>query len=322
MHRLAPLARVAAVVAASSVLGVALPVSAGQTETRRPGVAVDDGDSAPEPSGDVDEGRVRRRVRSPIRDPWSAGVRVLWGSLGGGSRRGGGLPPATGGGLPVSIGSSPPVILGSCSAGGACSPNGNSQRAGALGGATSGNGSPVQGVAFDAGRLITAGVEVGMGLDLTTHPGEALLSTRPGGVFGNASPKDAALEVLTGERALQLDLAARLTYRPRVDDPGSYGGVPLATPYVGIGAGMSRYFAGFSSFEGRGVDGAPLAPSGTASPVVNPWIPNLQIYGGFLVSLNKRMAPILEIDFRYMRAATRGLDLGGFRIGTGVRYPF
>ena len=166
----------------------------------------------PEPSGDVDEARVRRRARAPIRDPWSAGVRVLWRSIEG-SGRGGGLPPATGGGLPI--------VRGSCSAGGACSPNGDSQRAGALGGATSGNGLPVQGVAFDAGRLITAGVEVGMGLDLTTHPGEALLSTRPGVVFGNASSQDAALQVLTGERALQLDLAARLTYRPRIDDPGS-----------------------------------------------------------------------------------------------------
>ena len=149
-----------------------MPVSAGQTETLRPGVALDDGDGAPEPSGDVDEARVRRRARAPIRDPWSAGVRVLWRSIEG-SGRGGGLPPATGGGLPI--------VRGSCSAGGACSPNGDSQRAGALGGATSGNGLPVQGVAFDAGRLITAGVEVGMGLDLTTHPGEALLSTRPGG---------------------------------------------------------------------------------------------------------------------------------------------
>ena len=314
MHRLAPLARIVAVVAASSVFGVALPVSAGQTETRHPGVALDDGDGAPEPSGDVDEARVRRRARAPIRDAWSAGVRVLWRSIEG-SGRGSGLPPDTGGGLPIA--------RRSCSTGGACPPNGDSQRAGALGGSTSGNGLPVQGVAFDAGRLITAGVEVGMGLDLTTHPGEALLSTRPGVVFGNASSQDAALEVLTGERALQLDLAARLTYRPRIDDPTSYGGVPLATPYVGIGAGMSRYFAGFSAFEGLGVDGVPLAPSGRANAaVVNPWIPNLQIYGGFFVSLDKRMAPILEIDIRYMRAATRGLDLGGFRIGTGIRYPF
>ena len=31
---------------------------------------------------------------------------------------------------------------------------------------------------------------------------------------------------------------------------------------------------------------------------------------------------MLDIDIRYMRAANRGVDLGGFRIGTGVRYGF
>ena len=34
------------------------------------------------------------------------------------------------------------------------------------------------------------------------------------------------------------------------------------------------------------------------------------------------MAPMLDVDIRYMRAANRGLDLGGFRFGTGIRYPF
>ena len=49
--------------------------------------------------------------------------------------------------------------------------------------------------------------------------------------------------------------------------------------------------------------------------------PNFQIYGGFLVSFARR-APMLDIDIRYVRAANRGVDLGGFRIGTGVRYGF
>jgi len=31
---------------------------------------------------------------------------------------------------------------------------------------------------------------------------------------------------------------------------------------------------------------------------------------------------MLDIDFRYVRAAIHGLDLGGFRFGTGIRYPF
>ena len=192
---------------------------------------------------------------------------------------------------------------------------------GAPGTATTGNGLPVQGVAFDAGRLISSRVEVGIGLDLTTHPGEALLSTVPGVGFRNAPPEDVALQVFTSERALQLDLAARLTYRSRGGDPVGRG-ASLARPYVGIGAGVSRYFPGFSTLDGLGFNDAPLPPSGAVHlAAFDPWIPNFQVYGGFLVSF-ARMAPMLDVDIRYMRAANRGIDLGGFRFGTGVRYPF
>ena len=312
MRKLGPSARFVSTVIALIVLGIALPVSAGQAETELPGVAVDDGGHASEPSPDPGTTRGRRTVRSPIHDPWSAGVRVLWRSLGG-SGGGAALPPTAGG--------SPPVVLGSCSASGSCAPNSVRHEGGAPGTATTGNGLPVQGVAFDAGRLVTSGVEVGIGLDLTTHPGQALLSNVPGAGFRNAPPEDTALQVLTGERALQLDLAARLTYRSRGDDP-MVRGASLARPYVGIGAGMSRYFPGFFTIGGLGFSDASLPPSGAAHlGTFNPWIPNFQIYGGFLVSF-ARMAPMLDVDIRYMRAANRGVDLGGFRFGTGVRYPF
>ena len=188
MRRLGPSARFVSAVAALTVLGVALPASAGQAETALPSVAVDDGDHSSESSGDPGTTRVRRTVRSPIRDPWSAGVRVLWRSLGGKPGGGVALPPTAGG--------SPPVVLGSCSASGSCSPDSVRRPGGALGTATTGNGLPVQGVAFDAGRLISTGVEVGIGLDLTTHPGQALLSTGPGVGFRNAPPEDTALQVL------------------------------------------------------------------------------------------------------------------------------
>ncbi len=312
MRKLGPSARFVSTVIALIVLGIALPVSAGQAETELPGVAVDDGDHASESSADPGTTRVRRTVRSPIRDPWSAGVRVLWRSLGG-SGGGAALPPTAGG--------SPPVVLGSCSASGSCSPNSVRHQGGAPGTATTGNGLPVQGVAFDAGRLVTPGVEVGIGLDLTTHPGQALLSTVPGAGLRTATPEDTALQVLTGERALQLDLAARLTYRSRGDDP-VVRGASVARPYVGVGAGMSRYFPGFSTVGGPGFNDAPLPPSGAAHlTAFDPWIPNFQVYGGFLVSF-ARMAPMLDVDIRYMRAADRGVDLGGFRFGTGIRYPF
>ena len=32
--------------------------------------------------------------------------------------------------------------------------------------------------------------------------------------------------------------------------------------------------------------------------------------------------PHARYRFRYVRAAIHGLDLGGFRFGTGIRYPF
>ena len=312
MRKLGPSALVVSAVTALTLLGLALPVSAEQAETAPSGVAVDDGDHASESSTEQDTTRVRRTVRSPIRNPWSAGVRVLWRSLGG-SGGGVALPP-TGGG-------NPPTVLGSCSASGSCAPNSVRLAGGAPGAATTGNGLPVQGVAFDAGRLVTSGVEVGIGLDLTTHPVQAPLSNVQGVGFRTATREDSALQVLTGERAVQLDLAARLTYRPRGDDR-MVRGVSLARPYVGIGAGMSRYFPGFSTIGGLGFDDAPLPRSGAAHlAAFDPWIPNFQIYGGFLVSFARR-APMLDIDIRYMRAANRGVDLGGFRIGTGVRYGF
>ena len=174
---------------------------------------------------------------------------------------------------------------------------------------------------YELGRLVASGVEVGIGLDLTTHPGQALLATVPGVGFRTVTPEDTALQALTGERALQVDLAARLTYRSRGDDP-VVRGAALAKPYVGIGAGMSRYFPGFSTIGGLGFNDAPLSPSGaTHLAAFDPWIPNFQIYGGVLVSF-ARMAPMLDVDIRYMRAANRGVDLGGFRFGTGIRYPF
>ena len=313
MRKLGPSASLVSAVTLLTILGLVLPVSAEQAETAPAGVAVADGNRSSESPEDPGTTRVRRTVRSPIRDPWSAGVRVLWSSVGGGPGGGGGLPPTPGG--------SPPVVLGSCSASGSCVPNSVRLAGGAPGAATTGNGLPVQGVALDAGRLVTSGVEVGIGLDLTTHPGQTLRSTVPGVGFRTATPKDTALQVLSGERALQLDFAARLTYRPRGDDP-VVRRAPLARPYVGIGAGMSRYFPGFSTMGGLGFDDAPLPPSGAAHlAAFDPWIPNFQIYGGFLASF-ARMAPMLDIDIRYIRAANRGLDLGGFRFGTGIRYPF
>ena len=55
--------------------------------------------------------------------------------------------------------------------------------------------------------------------------------------------------------------------------------------------------------------------------MIEPWIPNLQVYAGVLVQF-AAIAPMLDVDFRYVRASAHGVDLGGFRFGTGIRYPF
>ena len=315
MHRGPSIAGFLSVVSALAVLAAPQSVSAGQTAAHDPDVVAGESDSRTEPSTRQDvTRRARRTVRSPLKDPWSVGVRVLWRSVAG---SGGGWAPTTGGrGLPFQA---------SCSAGGSCSPNGARLDAGPVPGiVSSSNGLSVRGVAFDAGRRITSGLEVGAGLDLTTHPGAAFLSTvsRAGASIGlrEVSSAERAARVLAGESALQLDLAGRLTYRAHSDDAATRANA-FVRPYVGVGAGASRYFAGFSGFGGLASDDARLRAAGMKHlATFEQWVPNLQIYGGFLVEF-AAIAPMLDVDFRYVRARTHGVDLGGFRFGTGIRYP-
>ena len=319
MHRGLSGGGLPAVVIALAFLVAAHSVSAGQTAVPRSGVVADEGDRRTEPSTRQDmTRRPRRTVPSPVSDPWSVGVRVLWRSVAG---SGGGWAPTTGG-------SSLP-IQASCVAGGSCSPSGARLDTGPVpGSASSSNSLSVQGVAFDAGRLITSGIELGVGLDLTTHPGGAFLSTmsRAGANIGlrDVPAAERAAQVLAGESALQLDLAGRLTYRFRGDDTPTRAQA-FARPYVGVGAGASRYFAGFSGFGRPTSDDASLRAAGAAGmthlAAFEPWTPNLQVYGGVLVQF-AAIAPMLEVDFRYVRAEAHGVDLGGFRFGTGIRYPF
>ena len=315
MHR-GPAVAFFSIVSALALLAAPQSVSAGQTAAHDPGVVAGESDRRTEPATRQDvTRRPRRTVRSPLKDPWSVGVRLLWRSVAG---SGGGWAPTTGArGLP---------IRASCSAGGSCSPNGARLDAGPVQGiASSGNSLSVQGIALDAGRLITSGLELGVGLDLTTHPGGAFLSTvsRAGANVGlrDVSSAERATQVLAGESALQLDLAGRLTYRFRGDDTPAQAKA-FARPYVGVGAGASRYSAGFSGLGGLGSDDARLRAGGmTHLADFEQWVPNLQIYGGFLVEF-AAIAPMLDVDFRYVRASTHGVDLGGFRFGTGIRYPF
>ena len=317
MHWTGPVVRLVLVVVAFAVLA-GRPIAAGQPGPRAAGVVeahVEDGGehrSQPPRTGDEARG-VRRPFRAPLRDPWSVGVRALWRSFGG---AGGAWHPPTGSrGVP---------IRGSCAPSGACSAGGRSELGRPIGPVT-GNRLAVQGVALDAGRLISSAVEIGAGLDLTTHPGIGFQSgsslATPVGGLGELSPAGHAAQVLAGDRALQIDLVGRLTYRFRGDD-APVGARPVGRPYVGFGAGVSRYFPGLSKYNTPGLDAEPQPYAAAFDDALfETWTPNVQLYAGVTVRL-PRIAPLLDIDFRYMRAAIHGLDLGGVRFGTGIRYPF
>lgn len=313
MHWTWPATRFVFFVVALAVL-TGRPVTAGPQEPPAAGVieahVADEGDEATS-----DEARpAGRPIRAPLRDPWSVGVRALWSSFGG---SGGEWHPSTGGNLVP--------IRGSCSPGGPCSTSGLRRDLGRPIGHVTGNHQPVQGIAFDAGRLISAGVEIGAGLDLTTHPAVGMRSASSlGATVGGPvelSHAEHAAQVFSRDQALQIDLAGRLTYRFGGDDARAGTG-PVGSPYVGFGAGVSRYFPGFSQYGTPGLDVERQRFGGVFDRALfETWTPNVQFYGGFTVRF-PRTASMLDVDFRYVRAALHGLDLGGFRLGIGIRYPF
>ena len=311
MRWIQPHARFIFVVVALAVLA-GRPAAAGPPEPRGAGAVearvADKGDEGSRVSQSRNEARrARRPLRGPSRDPWSVGVRALWRSFG------------------VSAGSGGNAFRASCLPGGACSTSDLRSPVGQPIGPAPGDGHFVQGVAFYAGRLITTGVEVGAGIDLTTHP---VLGTRspaspatPGTGPGELSGGEHAAQVLAGDRALQIDLAARLTYRFD-DHDGPAPTVPVGHPYLGFGGGVSRYFPGASGYTTLGFVAEPQPSPGLFDQALfDAWTPNLQLYGGFTVRF-PNVGPMLDLDFRYVRARFHGLDLGGFRVGTGVRFAF
>ena len=312
-----PIARFVLVVVALAVLA-GRPAAAAPPEPRAAGAVeahVADGlDEGSRPRRSSDEARrARRPLRGPLRDPWSVGVRALFGSFG------------------VSAGGGGGSFQGSCLPGGACSTNDLRSQAGKPLGPVQGDRHFVEGVAFYAGRLITSGVEAGAGLDLTTHPvvstqSVASLASRasPVGGLGGLSAGEHAAQVLAGDRALQVDLAGRFTYRfGNHDGPApTPATLPVGKPYLGFGVGVSRYFPGASGYTTLGLAAERQPAVGVLDHALfDAWTPNVQLYGGFTVRF-PNVGPMLDMDFRYVRAAIHGLDLGGFRVGTGVRFAF
>ena len=246
----------------------------------------------PHTGGRADEGRAA--------GPWSVGIRVNWnsfrGSLVGVDRR--------------------HSLLTQCSVEGACLPVASS---GILPARDRGNpGLSAQGILLDVGRVVAPGTEIGAGVDVLSY-------TDTNTVF--AEPAAALQATLTGERVQQLDLAGRITYTfSTLGDTST--GWRRTGPYVGAGAGMSRYdlrpLAGYP-VEHRAVLNPFLAasPAGVraADAAVRGWAPNLQAYAGATVRIVPWL-PVVEVDFRYVHLAPRGVGLGTFRFGTGFRHLF
>ena len=121
--------------------------------------------------------------------------------------------------------------------------------------------------------------------------------------------------------AVLIDLAGRLTYRFGGEDAQAGTG-PVGRPYVGFGAGVSRYFPGLSPYNSPGLDAEGQRVAGVFDHALfEAWTPNVQLYGGFTVRF-PTITPMFDFDVRYVRAALHGLDLGGLRFGIGVRYAF
>ena len=233
--------------------------------------------------------------------PWSVGIRINWnsfrGSLAGIDRR--------------------HSLVTQCSVDGACLPVASS---GILPARDRGNpGLSAQGILLDMGRVVAPGTEIGAGVDLLSYTDTNTVFTEPA----------AALQATSiGERVQQLDFAGRITYTFSTPD-GTSAGMRRIGPYVGVGAGVSRYdlrpLAGYPT-EHRAVLNPFLAasPAGVvhaADAAVRGWAPNLQAYVGAMVRIVPWL-PVVDVDFRYVHLAPRGVGLGSFRFGTGVRYLF
>lgn len=234
---------------------------------------------------------------------WSVGIRINWNAFRS---------------SPVGIDRRHSLVT-QCSVEGACLPDASSWILPAGDRGNPGGLFP-QGILLDVGRMVAPGTEIGAGVDVLSY-------TDTNTVF--AEPAAALQATLIGERVQQLDFAGRITYTFSALD-GTSAGLRRIGPYVGVGAGMSRYdlrpLAGTPA-EHRAVLNPFLAtsPAGAraADAAVRGWAPNLQVYAGVMARiLPMEWMPVVDVDFRYVHLAPRGVGLGSFRFGTGFRYLF
>ncbi len=236
----------------------------------------------PSASGKASRASAGRQMRVPRIQPaesrsaenWSIGFRINWNAFRS---------------SPLGIDDRHSLVTQCSVEGGAClSSAASSPVFPANGRGNSGRMTPT-GIVLDAGRMIAPGTELGVGLDVLSYTDVNDLS--PASFAGSTA---GALRMVASGRVQRMDLAGRVTYTFRVLD-----GAPAAQrrtwrrigPYVGIGAGMSRYAL-------RPPDGYPgahravLSPVLSASPASVPgavapirgWAPNVQVYTGAVVS--------------------------------------
>ena len=169
----------------------------------------------------------------------------------------------------------------------------------------------IPGFSLDAAMAITNRSEVGLAVDFSTRENASNPSTS---MTDQSRITQAANGHRSPERWLQMDLAGRFR---RIGAEQSIGRGPVATPYVGFGAGVSHYAT---------------LPTTTAYFTLPPphvaavnsleygWTPNFQISTG--VQFKTGGTPLFDLEVRYIWLATNVIDASGIRIGAGLRYRF
>lgn len=175
------------------------------------------------------------------------------------------------------------------------------------------------GISIDFGVAFSPRLDVRFGLDYAQSTNES--ETRD--VIGSDG-----LPIAQRTELGQLDLRGEAVFAltPRGRAIGQYAWVPnRAVPYVGAGIGFGWHNLNIFGEFADALDGSIYTDSLTSSG----WGPGIHLFGGADIGLTRHVS--LNVEVRHLRASgTLGddfedfdaLDLGGLRIGTGIRFVF
>jgi opacity protein-like surface antigen len=173
------------------------------------------------------------------------------------------------------------------------------------------------GISFDFGFGVTSQLDVRVGVDYAASSNQS--ETR-----GFQGSDGLPIEQRTTLSQVDLRGEIALALAPRGRAIGQYAWIPSrAVPYVGIGLGFVRYDL---TQIGEFVDDLGIFPDSFTS---NGWGPGVHLFGGADIRMTRHV--FLNAEARYVQASAgldedfagfEPLDLGGLRIGAGVRFAF